>query len=101
MKVYGFLLESDTTAIHHAYQGYDLPIFEVTSDIKGGWEYVQQIHTDDSGHVVMVIVAQYILDPRDMCYVTRHMEYKSRSWITRVMRKYAAIAAKKYMPRLL
>ena len=61
------------------------------------FERVVEIETDDSGKVIRLRVehVEFIPDGngKEMIKYT-HRDYTSRSWITRVMREYAHIAAK-------
>lgn len=91
----------------------DLPVFDrgvikvLARDARGRVvrsEHVHLIETDDEGNVVRIAVCR-------TTHIYHHMnaqghqkteirDYMSRPWITRIMREYAHIAARRLTPAL-
>ncbi len=83
-----------------------LPVFERTAFKllnDGTYERINEIETDAAGNVIRVQVKRVYVSlwgADDVDFKSEYRDYKSKSWITRIMREYAHLVAKSYTARL-
>lgn len=94
---------------HHTgyFADYAIKMVEPSPSCFSAWERIHEIETNEEGRVIRVVVVtvgstkKWDKNDPNTWFTHKYREYKSRAWITRVLREYAHIAAKRCTPVLL